>query len=171
MLKTCIESIKKQTSDDYVHIIHRDDTTERGYGRFLANQSFAKISSINARYVMAIDDDDMIIDSDFVKAFKKVVDNNDPEIVFFKCRISGHVFPQPAFWKKPPVRGRIGGSCFAVRLDVWKRHIHEFGKNSCGDYSFISACYKNTKKHFWFDRLVSKTQKKAGFGRGEREHA
>lgn len=171
MLRICIESVKLQTDDDYTHILHEDDKTNRGYGRFLANQSFTKVSPINARYVMAIDDDDMIIDSDFVKVFKEIINNNNPEIVFFKCKISGRTYPQPAFWKKPPVRAQIGGSCFAVRLDIWKKYIHEFGKSSCGDYSFISTCYKNTKKHFWLDRIVSKTQKKAGRGLGECEHA
>jgi len=171
MLKICIKSIKSQTDNDYVHIIHRDDMTEHGYGRLLANQSFAKISHINARYVMAIDDDDMIIDSDFVNVFKEIVNNNNPEIVFFKCNIGGLVYPQSAFWKKPPVRAKIGGSCFATRLDIWKKYIHKFGESCCGDYSFISTCYKNTKKHFWLDRIVSRTQKRPGGGKGEHEHA
>ncbi|GAG56336.1 unnamed protein product, partial [marine sediment metagenome] len=171
MLKICIESIKAQTSENYVHILHRDDKTEKGYGRFLANKSFAKISPINARYVMAIDDDDMIIDSDFVKVFKKVVDKNDPEIVFFKGHISSAIYPAPTYWAKPPVRAQIGGSCFAVRLDVWKKHIHEFGKECCGDFHFINACYRDTRKRIWLDRIVSKTQKKAGFGKGEDTHA
>jgi glycosyltransferase involved in cell wall biosynthesis len=171
MLKVCIESIKAQTSDDYIHILSRDDKTKNGYGRFLANKSFSKISPINARYVMAIDDDDMIIDPDFVKIVREIVNKNNPEIIFFKNIISGHVYPWPGFWKKPPVLARIGGSCFAIRLDIWEKYIHEFGKKSCGDFSFISICYKNTKNHFWLDRIVAKTQRKAGFGQGEDEHA
>ncbi|GAG76015.1 unnamed protein product, partial [marine sediment metagenome] len=54
MLKICIESVKAQTSDDYIHILHRDDKTENGYGLFLANQSFVKVSPINARYAMVL---------------------------------------------------------------------------------------------------------------------
>lgn len=171
MLKICIKSIKSQTDNDYVHIIHRDDMTEHGYGTLLANQSFAKVSPINAQYVMTIDDDDMLIDPDFVKIFKETIDKNNPEIVFFKGYISSRLYPSLHFWKKAPVCAQIGSLCFAVRLDVWKKYIHEFGKKACGDFSFISACYKNTKNHVWLDRIVTKTQKKAGCGRGENEHA
>jgi len=171
MLKICIDSIKKQTNDDYIHILSRDDKTENGYGRFMANKSFAKISPINVRYVMTIDDDDMLIDPNFVKIFKETINKNNPEIVFFKGYIGDRLYPWPGFWKKAPARARIASFCFAIRLDVWKKYIHEFGKKACGDFSFISACYRNTKNHVWLDRIVAKTQRKAGFGRGEYEHA
>ena len=167
MLVICKNSIRKQTNDDYIHIIYRGDKTKYGYGKLLANQSFAKIFPIDARYMMAIDDDDMLVDSDFVKIFKEIVDNDNPEIVFFKCRIEGSVYPKFVFWEKPPVLGEIGGSCFAIRLDVWKKYIHEFGKEICGDYCFISVCYKNTKKHIWLDRIISRTQRKARRGHGK----
>jgi len=158
MLKICTNSIKKQTNDDYIHIIFRDDRTKCGYGMLLANQSLARVSPIDARYVMVIDDDDMIIDSDFVKRFKEIVDDNNPEIVFFKMIIGNRLFPLQVCWKRPPIYNRIGGSCFATRLDIWKKYIHEFGRRTSGDFYFISACYKNTKNHFWFDHIVSKTQ-------------
>jgi len=87
MLEVCIDSVKAQTSDDYIHILHKDDKTKNGYGMFLANQSLAKVSSINARYVMALDDDDMLIDPNFVKTFKEIVNKDNPEIVFFKGNI------------------------------------------------------------------------------------
>jgi len=171
MLKICINSIKSQTDDDYIHIINRDDKTKNGYGVFNANKSFAKIKNINARYVMAIDDDDMIVDRDFVKIFKEAIENKNPEIVFFKNKIGGSIYPWEGSWKKPPVLARIGGSCFAVRLDIWNKYIHLFGKPSCGDFNFISACYKNTENHVWLDHIVAKTQKKAGYGLGEDKHA
>lgn len=71
MLKQCIESIKVQTSDDYIHILHRHDRTKNGYGLFSANHSLAKIATIDARYIMVLDDDDILIDPDFVEVFAK----------------------------------------------------------------------------------------------------
>lgn len=173
MLKVCIESVKLLIDDDYVHIIHRDDKTSDGYGKLLANQSFAKISPIDARYVMVLDDDDMLIDLDFVKTFREIVNNNSPEIVFFKGTISGRgIYPRSHCWGRTPVFGAIASFCFAIRLDIWKKHIHEFGKRqSGGDFEFISSCYKDTTKHIWLDRLVARTQKMPGGGLGEREHA
>ncbi len=158
MLKICRNSIRKQTSDDYIHIIYRDDKTRYGYGMLLANQSLARISPIDARYVLVIDDDDMIIDSDFVGVFKEIVDDNNPEIVFFKGIVFGREIPLLDFWLKCPVCNQISGSCFAVRLDVWKKYVHKYGHERCGDYFFISECYKNTKNHFWLDRVAFKTQ-------------
>jgi len=172
MLKICIESIKMQTSDSYIHILHRDDKTESGYGKLLANQSLAKITSIDSRYVMILDDDDMLIDPAFVETFEKAVEKAAPEIVFFKGIICGYgVYPRPQIWGKTPIRGKIASFCFAVRLDVWRKFIHRFGsRTSGGDYCFIFDCYNKTKEHLWLDRTVARTQKRPGGGRGEHEH-
>ena len=159
MLAICTNSIKKQTSNDYIHIIFRDDKTKYGYGMLLANQSLAKVSPIDAQYVMAIDDDDMIIDSDFVKIFREIISLDNPEIVFFKGITLGHEIPSATYWQKCPVHGQISGSCIAVRIDIWKKYIHKFGEQRSGDYSFISECYRNTKNHLWLDRVVFKTQR------------
>lgn len=157
MLEICRNSIRKQTSDDYIHIIRRDDRTKNGYGMLLANQLLAKVFP-DAQYVMVIDDDDMIIDSDFVKIFKEIIDNNNPEIVFFKGTVFGREIPPLNLWEKRPVCNQITGSCFAIKLDIWEKYVHKYGKERCGDYSFISECYKNTRNHFWLDRIVFKTQ-------------
>ena len=171
MLKICIDSVKAQTDDDYVHILYRDDKTEFGYGRPQADQSLIRVSSINARYVMILDDDDMLIDPNFVKAFREILNKSNLEIVFFKgCVKRKGIFPEIQFWKKAPIRRHIASFCFAVRLDIWKKHIHEFGRKQAGDWKFISICHENTRNHFWLDRVIAKTQKRPGDGLGEREH-
>jgi len=171
MLKICIDSVRAQTDDDYIHILHRDDKTEFGYGRPRADQSFARISSIDARYVMILDDDDMLIDPNFVKIFGEIVNKDNLEIIFFKgCVKAKGTFPQVQFWQKAPCRRHIASFCFAVRLDIWKKYIHEFGIERAGDWKFISVCYENTRNHFWLDRVIAKTQKRPGDGLGERKH-
>ena len=170
MLKACIDSVKMQTDNDYIHVIYRDDKTKGGYGILLANQSLIGVPAIDARYVMILDDDNMLIDPNFVKDFKKIVNDNDPEIVFYKVVIGGCVYPPPDFWEKSPAPRQIDSHCFAVRLDMWRKYIHILGEGVCGDYSFISKCYKNTENHFWFDREVSSTQRKTGRGKGKGEN-
>ena len=172
MLKVCTDSVKAQTSDDYIHILHQDDNTEGGYGVPLANQSLAKIRPIDARYVMILDDDDMLIDSDFVKIFAKITQKGIPEIVFFRGIINGlGIFPRDRIWRKAPRCSLIASFCFAVRQDVWMKHVHKFERKVAGDFSFISHCYKKTRKHHWLNRTVAQTQKRPGRGRGERHHA
>ncbi len=171
MLKVCVDSIESQTSDDYLHILLRDDKTKNGYGLLLANRSFTKVPSFKARYVMTLDDDDMLIDSNFVEMFRGIVKKQKPEIVFFKGKIDNRgTYPKEQSWGERPRRRFIAGFCFAVKLSTWKKHVHKWGNKRCGDYFFISACYENTKKHLWVDRIISKTQKQAGRGLGEHEH-
>jgi len=173
MLKICIDSVKKQTSDDYIHILYRDDKTEDGYGVIVANKVLKNIQSINARYVMVLDDDDMLIDPDFVMIFKEIVDKNNPEVVFFKGIVcDGKIFPTEQTWRKFPSRGGIASFCFAVKLEVWKKHIDKFNRRSRsgGDFFFISFCYGDTTNHLWLDRIVASTQKGRGRGMGELEH-
>ena len=172
MLKVCIKSVKAQTSDDYIHILHRDDNTENGYGVSLANTSLRKVKSINARYVMVLDDDDMLIDPDFVEIFTGIIEGDVPEIVFFKGKIEGKgIYPRNKRWGKAPSFRLIAGFSFAVRKDIWINYIHEWKERGGGDFCFISACYENTKYHFWLDRIVAQTQKRSGKGLGENEHA
>lgn len=170
MLKACIDSVKMQTDNNYVHVIYRDDTTKDGYGILLANQSLVGAPAMDARYVMILDDDNMLIDRKFVGIFKEIVNGNNPELVFYKVVIGDRVYPPPDFWKKPPVPRQIDSHCFAIRLDIWRKYIHIFGEGVCGDYSFISKCYKNTSNHFWLDREVSSTQREVGRGKGKGEN-
>jgi len=174
MLKKCKESVKMQTSDDYIHILHRDDKTNQGYGKHAANKSLIKIKEIPAKYVMVLDDDDMLIDSHFVEDFKRVIKGN-PEMVFFKGIVHRFgILPEDQFWKRPPIFGRIGSFCFAIRTDIWIKYIGAFGKRmSGGDFVFLNTCYQNTNKHVWWDRIVAKTQKLDGPGsaKGEHDHA
>ena len=175
MLKKCIESVKMQTNNDYIHILHRDDNTVEGYGVSAANRSLIRVESIDARYVMILDDDDMLIDPNFVKIFAKSIDGNIPEIVFFKGIIKGKgIYPLPEAWGKAPTFASIASFCSAIRRDVWMNNIHEFGIPTLaglgGDFNFISQCYKNTKNHLWIDSIFAQTQKTAGRGRGEHDH-
>ena len=179
MLKKCIESVNAQTSDDYIHVLHRDDKTGRGYGKHNANRSFTKIKNIQAKYVMVLDDDDMLIDNDFIKEFVhnletfKALEVIEPEIIFFRGIVHKlGILPKPEFWKKSPTYGQIASFCSAVRHDVWMKHIRSFGnKELGGDHCFIATCYKNTEHHFWWNRVVASTQKGPGRARGERDHA
>lgn len=171
MLKKCIESIKAQTSDDYIHIIFRDDESKEGYGVSNADKSLMKIKGIDARYVMVLDDDDMLAYPDFVKEFKTIVDKSAVDIVFFKGEIDGRAIPRSDVWEKAPVICKIGSFNFAVGLGIWMKYIHAWNPiKGCADYRFIAHCYDNTEKHFWFDRVVAKTQKKPGRGKGEHNH-
>ncbi len=173
MLKKCMESVKAQTSDDYIHVLFRDDKSKEGYGVYNADKSLMKIKNIDARYAMVLDDDDMLVYPDFVKEFKSIVGKSNVDIVFFKGMIDGGIFPPPDVWGKAPAHCKIGSFNFAVRLDIWMKYIHTWNPISgkgCADYWFIAHCYDKTERYFWLDRVVARTQKRPGHGKGEHEH-
>lgn len=168
MLRVCIESIKSQSSNDWVQYFQRDPT--KGYGIEGANKALALVKNIDARYVMVLDDDDMLVYEDFVKEFSNLVHGIDADIVFFKGKVEGmFVFPLPDVWRRRPIRTRIASFNFAVRREIWEKYINVWGKPHSGDGYFIIKCYENTKRHLWWDKLIAKTQSTPGHGRGEDE--
>jgi hypothetical protein len=173
MLKKCEESVLAQTSDDWIHLFNREDDSDDGYGKLKANQALAKMKDIDARYVMVLDDDDYLMDKDFVQIFSTVV-VNDPDIVLFRGIVEGlGVLPPDDLWngRSVPIRGKIASFCFAVRRDLWFKNISEFGKLlSGGDFCFISKCYADAHMCKWLNRIVAKTQMRAGKGVGELRH-
>jgi len=172
MLKICVGSVKRQTGNDYTHLLVKSDKTENGYGVAKANEAISTIKIKDAKYVMVLDDDDFFIDYTFVDTLKKIADKSAPDIVMFKGVIPPYgILPQGEYWKKPPVRGKIGSFCFAVSMELWNKYV-EFWRPSDGyvamsDFTFIRECYKNTESITWMDKVVACTQFGASRGRGE----
>lgn len=166
MRAICIDSVIHQSCNDYEHFLFHDDKTKKGYGRTKADMRIRNAKPLNGRYIMVLDDDDYLIDSEFVLDFKKAVGKSKPDVVIFKGLIGAlGIMPPPAHWRKPPGKGQIGSFCFAVRKEFWDKYI-KFWNAGVGDYNFISKCYENTKKVLWMDRLVANTQRISG-GKGE----
>ena len=164
-LEACKASIVKQTSQDYEHILLRD-STKKGCGRLEANRLFMKYKdSIPAtnRYLMVLDDDDMLVNDGFVKQFRKIVEKQDYDLVIFKGRTASHgVLPPPELWRKPVKLANIASFCMAVRRDLWFKHIEKFGtKAKCGDFEFMKAVYRDANSIYWLDMEVARTQRGA----------
>lgn len=166
MREICIASVKSQTCDDYEHFLYFDDKTEEGYGTQNADISLRKAKPLNGRYIMVLDDDDVLVDDDFVADFKKAISKDDPDVVIFKGHISWlGAMPSPDYWGKPPEPCHIGSFCFAVKKELWDKYIESWDIVT-GDGFFIRKCYDNTSKVLWLDRLVAGAQRISG-GKGE----
>jgi len=169
MFKVCEGSLKKQTADDYAHLLVKDT---KGYGVNGANEALHTAKPIDGRYVMVLDDDDFLIDMHFVEEFKKRVDRDKPDIVMFKGVIPPFgILPPESLWEKPPERAWIGSFCFAVSKEFWEKYILSWkpseGYAVMGDFTFIRECFKNAKKVVWMDRIVACTQDGSNRGKGE----
>ena len=171
MLDVCVESVKNQQCGDYQHLLLRDDDTTGGYGVEAANRALHDVKGIDGRYIMVLDDDDMLVDGGVVQDIVDAVASR-PAIVVFKGIAGDHgILPSPDTWKSPPVRGKIGSFCYAVRRSYWEAYcsywVSSYGYPAMGDFTFINACYKDAEDVVWLDRLVAVTQKGASYGRGE----
>jgi hypothetical protein len=173
MQKVCLDSVKNQTCDDYQHFLIQGSMREAEPGYSYKNSGFSpehgltKPWSIDARYVMVLDDDNMIVDMDFVKDFKALVERENPDIVFFRGEIKGWgVYPT---WATRPRAGQVDWFCYAVKRDLWVRYIAEVNDHpmESNDWLLIDKCYRNTKSVIWWNRMVASTQRMPGRSRPE----
>ena len=175
MQKVCFDSVKNQTCDDYQHFLIQGAMREVDAYSAYKNSGFAvehgltKPWPIEGRYVMVLDDDNMLVDPEFIEDFKALVEKENPDIVFFKGEIKGWgIYPS---WARHPVAGEIDWFCYAVKREMWQRYIAEVNARpmASSDWSLIDKCYRNTKSVIWFNRLVTSTQRAPGRSRPETE--
>lgn len=153
-LKRCRASVALQSDKDYDHILLIDDIG-RGY-HFANKQFYANRQRVTGDYVFLLDDDDYLVYSDFIKSIKQIVNTHSPDVIMLKMQTQAHIFPTPDVWRKKPILGSIGTSCFCVANPVYQKHIKAFGTRSCGDINFIRSVFKDTYKIYWFDKIIAR---------------
>jgi len=167
MLFLCRRSVARQVSSDYEHLFIYDNT-KTGYGVGLANKSFSQSLKISSRYVMVLDDDDVLVDDNLVKDIKEIT----ADVIIFRGVVDGlpwSVLPPNHLWEKPIECGRIASFCMAARREIWEQHKASFGKAvSGGDFQYMKSVYDCTKDIYWHDKIVARTQR-VSRGRSENE--
>ena len=178
MQRVCFDSVKNQTCDDYQHFLLRgamreSDEFSKGDGKFAIEHGLTKPWPIDAHYVMVLDDDNMLAYPDFVREFRELVQKENPDIVFFRAEIKGQgIYP---WWNHTPTPGHIDWMCYAVRRELWEKHIKTIeafrppARAECNDSRLAAWCYQDTKAVIWFNRLVATTQRGPGRCRPETE--
>jgi hypothetical protein len=148
-------SINSQIDKNFEQIFIQDSV---GHGMLEANKSFALASEhIKGKYVHLLDDDDYYINNEFTKRMQDIASDHD--IVFFKMYIhtgdGDNIYPKPDCWGDMPKIARIGGSCFIVKVELYRKYIHHFGVRRCGDFQFLKAIWNDPGlKVLWHDELV-----------------
>jgi hypothetical protein len=178
MQATCAASVAAQTIDDYQHLFLRgpmreSDAYSPGDGQFAIEHGLTKPWPIEGRYVMVLDDDNMIVYPDFVREFRDLVETDHPDMVLFHAEIKGQgIYP---WWNHAPVPGHIDWMCYAVKRGLWQKHMKTINnvrlgaRSECNDSRFASFCYQDTKAVIWWNKLVATTQRGPGRCRPETE--
>jgi hypothetical protein len=155
-------SIAELSDQDFEQIFITDS---EGVGLAEANKSFGFVNDlIEGKYVFLLDDDDFITNPEMISELKKISDEYDPDVIFFRMTIknnqNGNYYPTTELcWGNKPIIARIGGSCFVVKSEVYKKFIHHFAKPRCGDFYFIEAVFNSGAKVYWHDVKMCETGK------------
>jgi len=160
MLFRCIESVSKQTDNDYEHVLCVDNigiATIPGEWQKQGDHLFRHARRIHGKYIYMLDDDDFLIDNDFVKGLKEVC-QDDPDVIFVKMSRPfygvGQILPNERCWGIQPVQDLIGTPCFVVKRETWMNFIPNF-RGDGADFQFIESIFRTNPKVYWWDRVVT----------------
>jgi hypothetical protein len=162
-------SLSNQSDGDWDQVCIHDEV---GIGLHKANGLFHEYRNlVKGEYVLLLDDDDKIIDHDFIKRLKE----RDEDIVWFPMQARKiHAPPNDTFDyigmndDRQPKLGRIGGSCMVVKNHVYQRFIHLFDEPYNADFAFLKEIWKKKygyTKHYLGDTPVTAIQSGAA-GKG-----
>lgn len=142
--------------------------------------------------VILMDDDDYLMRKTALSELAQDVEDHKerwsgdytmPDIIFARglyVRRKGEgekiVLPPDSMWTKKPQRGKIGGQCCIASTKLYREHIHHYAKDAVeGDYggsrdfSYITACWENSKRVIWHDKIVV-AQQRFGGGKTDAEN-
>ena len=172
------ESLEMQTDPDWNRLVITDTV---GYKIWGADKVlwFTR-EFVTGDYVMVLDDDDRLLDSEFVAKMKKIAEEHDPDVIAFKFwwpvgwrKIE--YLPDDRYWGKRPVRGHWGSCCHIVKRELWQKYIRWFGWNPSqdagargGDFWFIQKLWDESSKFYFHDEIMGEVQE-IGNGRPESE--
>lgn len=163
-------SISGLTDKDIEQIFITDNC---GLGLLSANTSFSDPQTrelVTGSYVFLLDDDDFIIEPDFIGLLKGAAET-DRDIIFFRMNIiggpNGDLYPTPETWMKEPKVAHIGGSCFIVKREIYEKHISAFALPRMGDFAFIKAVWDSGASSTWLNNPALVEAGNIGRGRPE----
>lgn len=156
-----LASIESLIDKDLEQIFINDPV---GLGMLSANTSFSNPETrrlIDGRYVYLLDDDDFIINPNFITDLKTIANTFNPDVIFFRMTIKNGMndddYPTKQCWGNKPMIAHIGGSCFVVKKEVWLKYIHNFAHARCGDFQFINSVWESGVTNYWMDILCAET--------------
>jgi hypothetical protein len=159
-------SIDGLTDKDCEQIFITDNV---GVGMLEANKAFSHtqvIDMIEGEYVFLLDDDDFIVNPEMITDLKEACSSaviGTPDVIFFRMTIKNGMnndhYPTEQCWLNKPLIAHIGGSCFVVKTEVYKKFIHNFGHARCGDFYFINSVFEGGASQCWLDKLMCETGK------------
>jgi len=168
-LQNNIRSLKIQTDPDYEQIFIVDKV---GHGLAAADKALNKYKEyINGKFVLVLDDDDMITNKSFIKTIKNVDKFFSPELIIWRGYFTEIDFVLPPIdtrWNDQPVKFLIGSFNYCVKTELYKKYINLCATGVSGDFDFLEGVVSelDRSKIRWLTNIMAQTQQKS-FGKPE----
>jgi len=146
-LASCLESVSSQSGVSGVeHLVLPDHVGVGIDGMYARLPRYAE--AVHGEYVHVLADDDVLADCGAVEALREVARAKGMPPVLI-VDVVKHMEPGPLrlpldgarVAELGPIEGRIDLGCLVVRADVWKAHVHQYGRRYAGDFDFAAALW------------------------------
>lgn len=151
-------SLRLQTDPDYEQVMMLDEIG-RGWG--YANEMLLQAADlVTGKYVLALDDDDMLINAQAIERLKAVTVNGPPGVVWRAWHNDAGILPDNGHWRQAPAPGFIGTCGYVLRADVFGWGIREINQpgykgHYASDFDLISAVWnRHGAMLVWIDILM-----------------
>ena len=156
MLEHNQESLMAQTVQDYVQHIIIDDA-ERGVEWANGLMAARDWSVINSDYVMVLDDDDVLNDTDIIELLQNAIKQYRVDLLGVRMDHGPlGVLPPDDLWPGEPVRGRVGCSAVVPCRALFVEAVKAYKPQHDGDFDYVDACYSLAESVTWLDLVASK---------------
>jgi glycosyltransferase involved in cell wall biosynthesis len=166
LLQKNIKSLKSQTDKDYEQIFIIDRI---GKGLSAADKSLDWFKHYNSgQYIMVLDDDDLILDPQFISYIKVIALKSNPDVIIWRGQFGNINYVLPPVntnWGKLIEKSKIGSFNYAVKSEFYNQYIHVCRSGITGDFDFINKVLNSkTLNVIWTDKVFVASQVK-GKGR------
>ena len=163
-LEKNVESVKAQVDQDLEQVFIIDNV---GRGLAWADVALNENKQRNhGKYIMILDDDDLITNKNFVMLLKQVAERLDPDVIIWRGKfteINAILPPLDEYWSIRPNKQFIGSFNYCIRKEIYDEHIHVCNSGLCGDYDLISTIFARQPPPslFWYNKILVSTQQKS----------
>jgi hypothetical protein len=154
-------SLAAQSCQDFEQVLIHDGV---GQGMAWAQTQLTEAwKQANGRYILILDDDDLLQNPDGVKLLKEAAYKFPPAVIFKGHHDDLGILPRVDTWQSAPQVGSIGVFDFILRWDVFTRHSKVFAAGTYNDdHALIASVYREHGKDIvWLDEVICAVQRRS----------
>lgn len=121
-------------------------------------------NEVNDGYIIYLDDDDCLYDSDSLNKLVNVIKSDD-DLVIWRVKFPNRLVPSDSNFGKAPVLKDISGIGFSFHV----KHKKEWEPYKRGDYRVAKALYESVPNVIYLNEVITKLQRDIEDGMGRKD--